>query len=283
MKPESFYWTTKSRKQIEVYHWPKTEPEMVVVLQHGFGEHAGRYVSLVDFFQHEHQAAVLANDRLGHGRSQGLRGHVGSIDQYLEEIDHLVQRAKNLYVDKPILLYGHSQGGMLVLRYVYHRPPDTVTGVIATAPWLRLAFDPPAWKIRLGKFMRNIWPSLQQASGLETKYLCTDPEVVAAYELDPLVHSRITPSAVLGIMDGGEELMARTGRAPVPVLIMHGDGDRITSMEASRQFADQNECVEFRSWPGLYHEIHHEPNKIEVLAYAGNWFERIRKPNREEE
>jgi len=122
---------------------------------------------------------------------------------------------------------------------------------------------------------------MQQASGLKPKHLCTDPDVVAAYESDPLVHSRITPAAALGIMDGAEELLAWSGGMPVPVLIMHGDADQITSMSASRQFAEQNAEVEFQSWPGLYHEIHHEPNKIEVLAFAGNWFDRLRK-NRNE-
>jgi alpha-beta hydrolase superfamily lysophospholipase len=202
---------------------------------------------------------------------------VRSIDQYLEEIDHLIQRAQTLYTDKRILLYGHSLGGMLVLRYALHRPPDAVTGIVASSPWLRLAFDPPAWKIKLGRLMRSVWPSMQQASGMEPKHLCTDPEVVAAYQFDPLVHARITPAAGLGIMDGAEELMAWSGGTPLPILIMHGEADQITSMEASRQFAAQNAGVEFKSWPGLYHEIHHEPNKIEVLSYAGNWFEGLRK------
>ena len=251
---------------------PEKEPKAVICLIHGLGEHIGRYEHVGAAFA-EAGYALLGFDHRGHGRSSGPRGHTPSYDALMDDMASFIQQARERYPGKPCFLYGHSMGGNLVMNYSLRRKPD-LAGVIATDPLLKLAFAPPAIKVALGRFMNNIAPGFTQASGLETKALSRDPKVIDAYINDPLVHDKISARLFLGLLDGGQYAFDHASEFPLPMLLMHGTADRLTSAEASRQFgAAAPKFVTTELWEGWFHEIHNELEKEKVLAKMIAWLD----------
>lgn len=252
---------------------PEGVARALVVLVHGLGEHSGRY---------EHVGARLARsgfallgfDLRGHGRSEGPRGHTPSYDALLDDIAAFFRQVEARFGVAPHFLYGHSLGGNLVLNYALRRRPE-LYGVVATGPALRLAFEPPAGKVALARAMNALFPAFTQASGLEVEALSHDPAVVEAYRTDPLVHDRISARLFLGFFEAGRWALEHAHEFPVPLLLMHGGADRICSPEGSRAFAARvpGDCL-LKVWDGLYHEVHNEPEKDEVLAMLVSWLER---------
>ncbi|MFZ5855330.1 MAG: alpha/beta hydrolase [Chloroflexota bacterium] len=273
MKTFEWEWTSFDGLKMYAKGWtPEKEPKAVICLIHGLGEHIGRYEHVGAAFA-EAGYALLGFDHRGHGHSSGPRGHTPSYDALMDDIASFVQQARERYPGKPCFLYGHSMGGNLVMNYSLRRKPD-LDGVIATDPLLKLAFAPPAIKVALGRFMNNIAPGFTQASGLETKALSRDPKVVNAYLNDPLVHDKISARLFLGLLDGGQYAFEHASEFPLPMLLMHGTADRLTSAEATRQFgAAAPKFVTTELWEGWFHEIHNELEKEKILAKMIAWLD----------
>jgi alpha-beta hydrolase superfamily lysophospholipase len=184
MQNFEFAWKTADGLELYAQGWlPEIPLEAVICLVHGLGEYCGRYFRFAAYLTRA-GCAVLAFDQRGCGKSQGLRGHIPSYEVALDDISHLLDEASQRFPDSPCFLYGHSLGGNLVINYVLRRFPP-LAGIIATSPWLRLAFEPPAFKVRLGRIMNSVWPSFTQANCLDIQALCRDPEVVETYKQDP--------------------------------------------------------------------------------------------------
>jgi alpha-beta hydrolase superfamily lysophospholipase len=158
-----------------------------------------------------------------------------------------------------------------VLFYSLRRKPR-LAGVIASAPSLRLAFKPPAWKTTMGRLLYNLMPAFSMPSGLETAALSHDLSVVDAYVHDPLVHNRVSARLGIGTIDVGEWILAHASEFSLPLLVFIGSQDRLTSADASREVAAKvpGDCT-FKLWDGLYHETHNEPQKAEVLGFMIQW------------
>jgi alpha-beta hydrolase superfamily lysophospholipase len=270
---ETFEWTWKSSDGLEMYSYgwvPKGKPQATIVLVHGHGEHIGRYAH-VGAALTEKGYALLGFDLRGHGKSGGLRGHTPCYDALMDDISAFFVQVDGRYPNQPRFLYGHSLGGNLVLNYALRRKPD-LKGVIATGPWLKLAFNPPAVQVMLGRLMNGIAPGFTQASNLETAALSHDTAVVTAYENDPLVHSKISARLFVSIYESGLWALEHAAEFPLPLLLMHGTADRLTSSEASKEFAEKaGKKVTLRLWDGWYHEIHNEPEKAEVFKVMLDW------------
>lgn len=252
---------------------PESEPKAVVCLVHGLGDHSGRYGHVAAHLV-EHGYALLAVDLRGHGRSAGPRGHAATYEALLQDIDLLLGTAASYYPGRPRFLYGHSLGGGLVISYALSRRPK-LAGVVATSPSLRPAIEPPAWKLRLGRLLYNVRPQMQMNNGLDIEGLSHEPAVIRAYRRDPLVHDRVSARLGLDLLSNGEQALGQAARFPLPLLLMHGNCDRLTSFAASRQFAEQAPAgiCTFREWDGLYHELHNEPQAGEVLNAITGWLD----------
>jgi len=253
---------------------PRGKVKAVVCLVHGLGEHCGRYDPVARAFT-EKGFAVLAFDLRGHGRSDGPRGHAPSYAALMNDISQLIETGKQRFPSLPVFLYGQSLGGNLVLYYVLRRCPD-LTGVIASSPLFRPAFKPPAWKMGILRSMADFRPGLTLSSGLEQMALSRDIKVVQAYQNDPLTHDRISARLAVDILRNGQWNLDHAKEFPLPLLLMHGDADRITSAQASQEFAAQAEdhCT-LKIWKGLYHELHNEPEQNEVLTHTLDWMKAV--------
>jgi alpha-beta hydrolase superfamily lysophospholipase len=266
-------WTWKSFDGLNMYArgWtPAGKPKAVLVLVIGLGEHVGRY---------EHVAAALTDkdyalfgfDLRGLGKSGGPRGHTPNYDALLEDITGFFHQVDERYPGLPRFLYGHSLGGNLVLNYAMRRKPD-LRGVIATAAWLKVAYQPPAYKVLLAKFMNGIVPGFSQHTKLDARGLSHDQVVVSNYQKDPLVHDNLSARLFLGIYDNGLWALEHAAEFPLPLLLMHGGADPIISLQACQEFASRaGDKVTFKIWDGMYHEIHNEPEQAQVFAYMLDW------------
>ena len=270
-------WHFKSKDGLELFAhaFPsKKPPKAIICLVHGHGEHIERYQHLAAALN-DAGYALVGFDNRGHGQSDGLRGHTPSYESLLDDMDTFLTEVDKDYPDLLRILYGHSMGGNLALNYALRRKPK-LKGVIATGPWVKLAFEPPAVQVFLGRTMDKIYPAFIQASGLETAALSRDPEVVRAYENDPLVHDKISARLFVGMYESGLWALENAREFPLPLLLMHGSADRITSAEASREFAEKaGECVKLKIWDGLFHEIHNEPEQEEIFKTIINWLENL--------
>ncbi len=267
-----FSWKSPSGKEIYAQGWePQGKPRAIVLLIHGMGEHSSRYQHVAEFFNSK-GIAVLANDRIGHGKSKGKRGHVPKYDQLLDDIVKLHSEATRKYSGIPVFLYGHSMGGGIVLQYVLRNPKNGLKGVIATSPALQLAFEPPAFKVFLGKVMRGLYPGFSQTNEINPQHISRDKAVVDAYIKDPLVHNLITAETGMGLLQWGKDIIAKAQEIKIPLLLMHGDKDQLTSHKGTETLAAKLKGdVTLKIWEGLFHETHNEPEKEEVLQFILNW------------
>lgn len=154
-------------------------------------------------------------------------------------------------------MFGHSMGGNVVANFVIRRKPQ-LSGVVLSSPWLKLAFNPPFFKMILAKLVVNIFPSLRQKSTLKINYISHDPEVLKAYDEDELVHSYITPRFFLETSKAGEYALKHAEEFQLPLYLYHGTEDHITSYSASVKFSKLVTGCQFKSWEGCYHEVHNE-------------------------
>ncbi|WCL80159.1 lysophospholipase [Saprospira sp. CCB-QB6] len=274
MQTYNFNWKNAQGKTIFGQGWlPNTQaPKGVVLLVHGLGEHIGRYAHLAHFFTQKGWA-LLASDRIGHGQSEGQRGHTPQYEALFKEIDQLLAESQRKFNSLPTFLYGHSMGGNLVLNYMIQNPKVPIKGVIATSSALRLAFEPPAIQLFLGKLMRKIYPAFSQGNGLEVQALSQDPKVVQAYQNDPLVHDKISAETAIGMIEWGQKALANAQQLQTPALLVHGSADRICSPLGSRQFAETSPLADLKLWEAGYHELHNEAFQEELFAYIWQWMQ----------
>lgn len=266
------------------YEWPHSEkytlqatflegsddPVGTIGIVHGQSDHSGRFAHVADFLCANHYS-IMAVDLPGHGRSGGKRGHIDTFGDYIETVDRMVEALQNLQPGKPVYLYGHSMGGNVVLNYMLSGRYQ-VNGCVVTSPWIRLAFEPPKWKQSLGKFVRNIYPSLQQPTGLDAALLSHDETVVAAYKSDPLVHGKISSAAFFEILEHGEIILSPDRKFTQPIFLAHGTGDKITDFTASRELASLHpDIISYKEFDGLFHELHNEPGKQTLLQDILHW------------
>jgi len=271
---EAYEWKWKSRDGLELaaQGWKPENPKAVVVLVHGLGEHINRYRHVAEKFT-EAGYALQAFDVRGHGNSNGQRGHTPAYSHLMDDITDFIADAQGRYPGLPVFLYGHSMGGNQVINFAM-QTPHTLKGVIATGPWLKLAFDPPAAQVLLAKFLNNLAPSFSLASGLSQNDLSRDPEVVKKYASDPLVHDKISVRLYTSVYDRGLWALEHAGEHKTPMLLMHGSADKLTSSAASREFARRaGKIVDLHIWDGFFHEIHNEPEKTEVLQVMVDWMD----------
>jgi alpha-beta hydrolase superfamily lysophospholipase len=240
---------------------PGDHAKAVIILVHGIGEHVGRYDHWIKKFN-DRGFSFVGLDLPGHGKSDGKRGHIRDYSVTDEMLDTLI----------PMFLYGHSLGGGIVLDYLIRKDPP-VKGAIVTSPFLRLAFQPDKFKLTLASVMNGILPSLIQPSGLVVEHISHDTSVVEAYKNDPLVHGKISVGLFNSALDAASHSLAYAENIRIPVLLLHGADDLLTSPAASRELASKSKYVTLKIWEGGYHELHNEPFKDEVFSLIADWLE----------
>lgn len=255
-------------------YYPVEKAVAVVVLVHGMGEYSRRYERTVIPRLQEASIALFSYDQFGHGGSAEKKGDNPGYPYVLDALGFVISKARTIYPELPVFLYGHSMGGNVVINYALRRKDD-LKGVIATSPFLKLAFEPPAWKLFFGKLIATIYPSLTMPNELDLDFISKDENEIEAYKNDPLIHDRISPRYSIDFMKTGEWALNHAGDLNIPLLLFHGLKDKITSPDASRHFAKEaGEKVTFITFPDGYHELHHDQEKEALFDHIVDWIKK---------
>lgn len=262
--------------KLHVREWPCADAHGSVLIVHGLGEHIGRY---------EHVAAqllrggrhVVGYDQRGHGASEGARGRLNHPDDLLRDLA-LVIDAVRARRPGPLVLLGHSMGGLVAARMVAGalespRPAwcREVDALVLSSPALDAGMS-GAQKLLL-KLLGPLAPNLAVGNGLKPDWISRDPAVVKAYVDDPLVHDRVTPKLVRFIVDGGEFVRAHAARWQLPTLLLYAGSDRCVAPAGSAAFAAAapKNVVTTQAFAPLFHEIFNEPEQAQVFAVLAAW------------
>lgn len=276
MNHTSFTFSSKEGLTLLGRTWKsnREKPLGIVHLVNGLGEHSGRYTHVAETLN-DAGYHFTGFDLRGHGLSEGKRGYTPDFEHLLDDIQiSLTETVSRFNQSLPIFLYGHSLGANLVLNYALRRKPD-LAGVIATAPSLRLAFEPSKVKLLIGQLMAKIIPSFTMSNSLEIDALSRDKAVVKAYRDDVYVHDRISARLAIDLLESGEYVLNHAKNWDLPLLLMHGTADRITSHQASQEFAEKtSEKVDLVFWEDYYHEIHNDFGSDAVLAKMITWLDK---------
>lgn len=267
--------TASDGDNLAIQDWPVPEAAAlrgVVVLVHGLGEHAGRYDRLARRLN-DWGFAVRGYDQYGHGESGGVRGCLPSTMRLVDDLADVVDSLKGRMPEGlPLLLLGHSMGGLVASCYVSMRR-HPVDALVLSSP----AFDPGLSVLQralLGVLPR-LAPSLTVRNGLDPQGLSHDPAVVAAYLADPRVHDRISGRLARFIADGGPMVIARAPKWTLPTLLLYAGADRLVDPRGSRDFiaAAPAGVVESEAFPTLYHELFNEPESQPVFDRLARWLD----------
>lgn len=268
-------YTASDGENLAIQDWPLSDGEHlrgVVLIVHGLGEHAGRYDHVAQRLN-RWGFAVRGYDHFGHGDSGGVRGGLPSDTRLLDDLDDVLQSTRARMDQRtPLVLLGHSMGGLVAARYVSlrRRPVDAL---VLSSP----AFDPGmnAFQKLLLAVLPRVAPDLRVGNGLDPDYLSHDPEVVRAYRADPLCHDRISARLARFIAEQGVETVACAARWTLPTLLMYAGADRLVSPAGSRAFAAAApaEVVQAHCFESHYHELFNETDNEPVFAMLGQWLD----------
>ena len=264
---------------IAVQDWPLPDDDQAtrgtVLIVHGLGEHAGRYSALADDLN-QWGYNVRSYDQYGHGDSGGVRGDLPHAMRLLDDLADVIDSTRrNMGAQEPLILLGHSMGGVVATQLVLHKI-RRVEALVLSSP----AFDPGLGVVQklLLRSLPRILPHLRVGNGLQQKYLCRDAAVLAAYHADPLVHDRISASLAQFIAQMGAQCIAGASQWRVPTLLMYAGADRLVSPQGSIAFtaAAPAGVVQSHCFDAMYHEIFNDPERGQVLAVMQQWLADLR-------
>jgi len=250
-------------------YWQPAQIKAVVIILHGLGEHSGRFTEVATTLV-SNNFGVIAFDHYGHGKTTGKRGHNPGYEYVLDSIVQFIEKSKEVFGEHSMFLYGHSMGGNAVINYMLARENE-LKGALVTSAFLKLAFEPPKWKLSLGKIIQKIAPSVTLDNEVDPNFISREEKEVETYKNDPLIHSKVSPNFSLAFMEKGEWAIANAHLNKKPMLLLHGTGDKLISYKGSTAFAENCESATLKLYDEAYHELHNDLCRAEVKEDIVNW------------
>lgn len=250
---------------------PEREIKAVLIIVHGIGEHCGRYMNVVNYFIPLNYA-IYGLDHVGHGKSGGDREFVRSFDDYTCTLHEYYNMVRDRHPDTPIFLLGHSMGGLIISYYLLNYQAD-IKGAVISAPVVKIPVGVSRTIIALGKVLSVIAPKAGLKK-LDATGVSRSPEVVEAYNSDPLVFHGKTPARW-----AGESLKAmlyvteHMHEINQPFIALQGEADKLADPTGAKMLYEKAGSADktLKTYPGLYHEIFNEPEHEQVLTDVETW------------
>lgn len=248
---------------------PVAEPDHLVVIAHGYGEHIGRYDRLAARLTAE-GAAVLAVDHAGHGRSEGERVHVTDFEDIVTDLHTLHEAGRREFPGLPVVLLGHSMGGLIAARYA-QRHGAGLAALVLSSPLVG-RWDAAAQLLALDEI---------PDAPLDITTLSRDPAVGETYAADPLVwHGPFKRPTLEAIERGLAAIAAGPSLGDLPLMWIHGEADPLVPIEGSRAGIGHLRGTDFveRTYPQARHELFNELNADEVITEVAGFISgRVRR------
>lgn len=260
--------------KLHITHWlPAGLPKAVILLAHGYAEHAGRYTHVAKRLT-DAGYAVYAIDHWGHGRSDGTPGFVPRFSAFTDGLAELLTLVEVNHGETPRLLLGHSMGGLISTLFLIERQSAFVAAALS-GPAIVPGAPPSRSTIWISRFLSRFFPRLGVLA-LDANGVSSDPAVVAAYRADPLVYpGKIGARLGKEFMDAMAAAQAGAPKITLPILFQHGEKDSLAAVAGSQYLFDHVGSADktLKIYPGLFHEIYNEPEQEAVLDDLVNWFD----------
>jgi len=260
--------------KLHITHWlPEGRPRAVVLLAHGYAEHAGRYEHVAKRLT-DAGYAVYAIDHWGHGQSDGTPGFVPHFSAFTDGMGELLTLVEINHGDTPRLLLGHSMGGLIATLFLIERQQAFVAAALS-GPAIVPGAPPSRFTVWISRFLSRFFPRLGVLS-LDANGVSRDPAVVAAYLADPFVYTgKIGARLGKEFMDAMAAAQAGAPKIKLPILLQHGEADSLASVEGSKYLFEHVSSADktLKIYPGLFHEIYNEPEQDAVLDDLVGWFD----------
>jgi alpha-beta hydrolase superfamily lysophospholipase len=248
-----------------------SSPTALMILAHGYAEHIGRYRHVIEALL-EQGYAVFGMDHRGHGQSEGPQCCIEQFDFYVKDLHLLVQQARQSYPELPLVIIGHSMGGLIATLYAMEHT-EMLDALVLSGVGLRVGDDTSPVVKAVARIVARVLPKLPLAPGT-TGHLSRDPSVREAWKADPHAYQGGVKARMgIELLKAGKVARRRLDEVSVPLLIMHGTADKLTNPEGSRELYEQasSEDKTLKLWDGFYHEIFNEPEKEQVIGYMLGW------------
>jgi acylglycerol lipase len=247
------------------------EPDAVIAVVHGYGDHGGRHAWLGDDMASRGHA-VYVYDLRGHGQSSGTRGQVGRFEEYLDDTEIFLSEVRRTQPGRPLFLLGHSMGGLICALIAEERAPD-VRGLVLSSPFLQLADPvPPNKRFGVGVLSR-VWPSKDIGNTVQAAHLSHERAVVEAYVTDPLVHHVAPARWAAATLAAQDAAMAGAVGIESSLLVLFGTEDRVADVafmeELYARASSQDKSI--LRYEGLYHECFNETGRERVFDDLAVW------------
>ena len=265
--------TSRDGTRLSWRAWPHESAKLAVAVAHGLGDHSGRYERLAAALNRR-RVSCYAVDLRGSGQSSGRRGHVSRWQQWVDDYAAFWELVENEAAGAEVVPLGHSFGGVVVASALV-RAAIAPQRLVLSNPAFRAASEAPAWKLRLGRAASGLLPSLSMSNGVEPALISRDPQAVAAYREDPMVHDRISSRTFTEWVAASEEALERASEITVPLFLILSDHDRIIDPGGGRVFAaGVGGACTVRTYRGRYHEPFNDLGAEEVFADLAAWLDR---------
>jgi len=257
------------------YLLPPGQARGSIVIMHGLGEHSGRYQHLATFLN-GCGLSVRCYDHRGHGRSEGRRGDVINGDPMLQDAEIVIEDFSGRYAEPPFL-FGHSMGGLFAARYALSRL-SPLRGLILSSPALALRMSP--FEHKLLAVAERLFAWLGLPNGLDANIISHDPQLVAAYRADPLVHNKISARLLRSMLSSIAFCQQRAAEMTVPTLLQVAGDDQAIDPAGALQFSAHlpPELTQMRVYDSLFHEIFNEQNNAQVFDDLRDWLDTKLEP-----
>lgn len=261
--------------KLHMQKWlPDDPPKAIILLVHGYAEHAGRYRYFAKYCVSKGYA-VFAVDHWGHGKSDGTPGYVPDFSVFHDGVDELLAAATEEFSELPIILVGHSMGGLIGATYLLSNQSKFAACVLS-GPAIKAAEEPSAFLKGISGFLSRFFPKLGVVE-LDPNGVSRDPQVVVDYLADPLVYNgKMGARLAAEMLANMSTIQEHAGQITLPMLMLHGGQDSLAAVEGSRFLDGHISSSEKKLiiYPELFHEIFNEPEKETVLADMTDWLDK---------
>lgn len=254
----------KQNINLNIYTPDLREPKVIILGIHGFGEFGERYKKVAEYFT-EQGAAFYIHDQRGHGLTPGKRGVIDSYDSFLNDLDKIIEKIYEEHGNLPIVLYGHSMGGNIGLRYLMTRNNNNIAASIISSPWLKLYKETPMFLVKIME--KVLGPGFRIKAKIGS--LSHDRELLKEVNSCGLYHNYICTTMARGVMESGLFILDNPELLTTPTLLMSAGLDNVVDLKAIENFASCcNNNIEYIKWPEMFHELHNEKERQQVLEKA---------------
>jgi len=252
---------------------PESEPKAIVLGIHGLGSHSDLLSFIAEQFI-SNGYIFYAPDMRAFGTFPGRKGHVESYDEYIKDMESMVAYLKLMHHDTKLFLFGHSLGGLHIIRYIANHPGEA-DGIMIPCPAVSERLKMSGAVRALLSFLSKLNAKIYFNNGLDYELISRNPEIVKINREDPLRFDKVTPRYGIEGLKASQDGFTLAGKITLPVLLQQTEQDMILDPERNKEFFD-NISSEDKTWklyPDLYHEPFQEEGGEEVFADLFSWLD----------